>query len=622
VNSRPEQGVLPGLGAGRRRAAKPEPQPAEARPVAVCSLELSSPQLDRTFDYLVTPALDHLAQPGVRVAVRFGGRQVGGFIVERRERSDHPGKLSPISRVPSGLPVLTPGLWRLANAVAERQAGAVWDVLRLAVPAAHVSTEKRLLARWAGGPGGEGGDGPAGADGPGGLGGIGGGGPADPVPECLEGLVAGLRAGRRQRAAWTHLPGDDLANGLAAAVAAAWAAGGQTLVVAASDRMVAQVAGALPKGCRVARLVADDGPQARLEAYWSGARGEADVLVGTRAAAFAPLARPALLVLVGDGDSALREPRAPYHHARTVMAVRAGQEGASLLVAGLGRSVEAQALVESGWLGSLAAERPAVRAATPVVHAPTAEDLAAEGATAASRLPGAAFRLIRRGLADGPVLIQVPSAGHVKAGLERTADELARAFPAARVERSGGPGGRLGQVGPEPVLAVATPGAEPVARGGYAAAVLLDAGTWAGRPALDSAVDALRIWLTAAALVRPRQPVLLAGSDGGGAAQALVRWDPVGLAARDLAERRSLGLPPAVKAVVFEGTQAAVEELMSGVQLPESARLIPDQDRTVLLVGLDQARSTVAAVRAAVRAKAVGGRSTGRVRVRVDGELG
>ncbi|MDR1187664.1 MAG: hypothetical protein LBK95_09450, partial [Bifidobacteriaceae bacterium] len=144
----PEQGVLPGLGAGRRprRRVKPEPQAAAIDPVAVLTLDLSSPQLDRTFDYLVPTELDAVARPGARVAVQFGGRKVGGFIVERREASEHPGKLSPLGRVPSGLPLLTPGLWRLANAIAERQAGTVADVLRLAIPSAHVGTEKRLVA--------------------------------------------------------------------------------------------------------------------------------------------------------------------------------------------------------------------------------------------------------------------------------------------------------------------------------------------------------------------------------------------------------------------------------------------------------------------------------------------
>ncbi|MDR2254272.1 MAG: hypothetical protein LBD97_10550, partial [Bifidobacteriaceae bacterium] len=139
-----EQGALPGLGAARRPRRLREPEPARVAPVAAVTLDLGTPHLDRTFDYMVPASLDASAVPGARVRVAFGGRSVTGFIVERRDQSDHPGALSPLARVQSGLPLLTPGLWRLAQAVAERQAGVVADVLRLAIPPAHIETEKRL----------------------------------------------------------------------------------------------------------------------------------------------------------------------------------------------------------------------------------------------------------------------------------------------------------------------------------------------------------------------------------------------------------------------------------------------------------------------------------------------
>jgi primosomal protein N' (replication factor Y) len=373
-------------------------------------------------------------------------------------------------------------------------------------------------------------------------------------------------------------------------------------------------------GPAVARLVAGDGPEARLEGYWGAASGTVDVLVGTRAAAFAPLARPGLLVLVNDGDPALAEPRAPYPGARAVLTVRAGQERANLLVAGLARSVEAQALVDGGWMGSAVPARAAVRAATPVVGAPTADDLAREGATAASRLPEAAFRLIRRGLGAGPVLIQVPSAAHEVFGLVRTADELGRAFPGVALRRSGAGSGLIESVGSGPALVVATPSAEPVADGGYAAACLLDAGAWAGRPELDAAVEALRIWMGAAGLVRPRGEVLLLGSDGGAAAQALVRWDPVGLAERELAERRELGLPPATKAVVLTGPGEAVDEFTAALELPGEVRVRAAAGKTVLLIPLPAAKTVIGRIRETIRGRSAV-RQTGGVRVKVDGEL-
>jgi primosomal protein N' (replication factor Y) len=254
------------------------------------------------------------------------------------------------------------------------------------------------------------------------------------------------------------------------------------------------------------------------------------------------------------------------------------------------------------------------------VRAPGREDLAHEGATAFSRLPGAAFRLIRRGLESGPVLVQAPSAEHEVFGLERTADEMERAFGGQTLVRSGAGPGVIQAVGGGPQLVVATPGAEPGADGGYAAVLILDASTWSSRPQLDASVDALRLWLGAAALARPDGEVMLLGSGGGPAAQALVRWDPVWLASRELAERRELGLPPASKGVVLIGAQVDAADLLARADLPGAVRVVPGESRTVVLMPMRDAKAGVAAIRQAVRARSVA-RVGGPVRVRVDGPV-
>ncbi len=83
----------------------------------------------------------------------------------------------------------------------------------------------------------------------------------------------------------------------------------------------------------------------------------------------------------------------------------------------------------------------------------------------------------------------------------RTAEELGRAFPRHQVIRSSGDR-VLDTVPARPSLVIATPGAEPVAEGGYAAVVLLDTWLQLSRPSLRAAEEALRRWLNAAALAR------------------------------------------------------------------------------------------------------------------------
>ncbi|MDY6811792.1 MAG: primosome assembly protein PriA, partial [Actinomycetota bacterium] len=98
--------------------------------------------LDREFDYLIDEHQDELATPGVRVRVRFSGRLIDGFLLDRVDETEHPGRLGWLERVVSGEPVLDPALTQVCRAVADRYAGTLSDVLRLAVPPRHARTEQ------------------------------------------------------------------------------------------------------------------------------------------------------------------------------------------------------------------------------------------------------------------------------------------------------------------------------------------------------------------------------------------------------------------------------------------------------------------------------------------------
>jgi len=126
----------------------------------------------------------------------------------------------------------------------------------------------------------------------------------------------------------------------------------------------------------------------------------------------------------------------------------------------------------------------------------------------------------------------------------------------------------------EPALVIATPGAEPVAEEGYAAALLLDGWALLGRPSLRAAEEALRRWLNAAALVRPAGSVVVLATSTLPAVQALIRWDPVTFSERELAERTELGFPPAVRMASVTGTPAAVADFVGAASLPEQAEVL------------------------------------------------
>ena len=115
---------------------------SERLPVARVAVDISLAHLDRPFDYLVPASLDEAAVPGCRVRVRFAGQLVDGYLLERTQTSEHQGKLARLERVTSPEPVLTPEIFDLARAVADRYAGTLADVLRLAIPPRHATAER------------------------------------------------------------------------------------------------------------------------------------------------------------------------------------------------------------------------------------------------------------------------------------------------------------------------------------------------------------------------------------------------------------------------------------------------------------------------------------------------
>ena len=130
----------------RRTPATPkhnERLPARSRSVAKVAVDVSLPHLDRPFDYRVPVQLDEAAVVGARVRVRFAGRMVDGFVLERADTSDHDGRLGWLDKVVSPEPVLSAELAELCRTVADRYAGTLADVVRLAVPPRHARVEQQ-----------------------------------------------------------------------------------------------------------------------------------------------------------------------------------------------------------------------------------------------------------------------------------------------------------------------------------------------------------------------------------------------------------------------------------------------------------------------------------------------
>ncbi|WP_314689297.1 primosomal protein N' [uncultured Rothia sp.] len=668
-------------------------------PVARVRVDSTLPQVDRTFDYRVPAELSEDAVPGARVRVLFNGHELTGYIEERAATTDWTRtSLLPLKSVLSRVPSVAPEIFALAEALADRYASTVANVLRLAVPPRIAALDKKYAPLL---PGYESdylgdsapvstSDAPESAD------------PehADsepstastaatssatdpyawlatpgaPAPFVLDPpalnpdapdaasvfsdyengaeFIEDVAAGAATRAVMTVLPGHlehTWADVLATALAAAAASGRGAIAVVPTaknlDLLEAALAERLPADSFV-RLSSDSTPHTRYHGFVKARLGRVPVVIGTRAAAYAPVANLGLVVCWDDGDSSLVEQRAPYCHARDVLLLRASAENTAALFAGFSMSSEAARLVRTRWASHVRAPRALVRDFSPRIFSTGSEfELARDPLAAMARIPHLAFEHARRALARGPVLVQVARSGYIPsfscercrmparcgecsgplsvasgssvpscswcghlaqqwrcsecgfthwrysaAGATRTAEELGRAFPNVPVISSAGDHVRA-SVGPEPALVVATPGAEPVAFGGYAAALLLDADKMLRFDSLRAPEAALRRWLNAAALVRPAalEGTVVTTASPSPVEQALVRWDPAWFAREELEERAQTGLPPAVRTAAVTGAEADVrafmEEFLGSSALPERVR---EQLRIVGPVPLDQ----------------------------------
>ncbi|NYD71462.1 primosomal protein N' (replication factor Y) [Herbiconiux flava] len=394
--------------------------------------------------------------------------------------------------------------------------------------------------------------------------------------------------------------------------------GGESVIVAVPDYRdqlaVEQALENLGAGDAIVRLDARQARNERYANFLTALDGDPHIVVGNRSSIYAPVSHLGQIIVWDEGDSLQSEPLAPYVHLRDAALVRQEQSGCRLAFVSHSRSTDIERLVELGFLHPVF---PAPRYLPRVL--PTAEQDDADAPQNAARIPTAAWQAARRALEQGPVLVQVArpgyapvlacqSCGHPAActvcggplhvhragerpsctlcgaiaanwscshchgttfrfasiGAGRTADELGRAFPGTRVIVSDGERTVL-TVDDKPALVVATRGAEPVAEGGYRAVLLLDGPRMLARESLRVAEDCLRWWSNAIALSAPRAPNVLVGV-GGDLAKALVTWQQEMVASAELADRRALRFPPAVRLATVTGAADTVANALTELE--------------------------------------------------------
>ena len=397
-----------------------EAAPKSAAAAAGRILRVAVPgPLARLFDYL-PPAdcADRMPQPGTRVRVPFGrGRRVGVVVGTSAETDLDPGRLKAAEALIDDEPVVPADLLQLGLWAAEYYHHPPGEVLATLLPAALRRGETPPAERtpcWRATSAGRAAlaEGLAGA----------------PVQTRLLTLIAahedGIEpAGLKTAAERYHAPlraladkglvepgtraigeppppagGPELNDEQAAAVAAISAAGGrfapfllrgvtgsgktevyleamrpvveagrQVLVLVPEIGLTPQLLARLAQrlGTRPAVLHSGLTERERLGAWRRAASGDAAVVLGTRSAVFAPLARPGMIVVDEEHDPSLKQQDGFRYHGRDLALVRAQRAGIPVVLGSATPSLESLANVRRGHYVRLDLDRRAGGAVAP-----------------------------------------------------------------------------------------------------------------------------------------------------------------------------------------------------------------------------------------------------------------
>lgn len=543
--------------------------------IARVAIDSPLPQLDRVFDYFVPEEFHSLVAKGIRVRVPFGrgGSLHDGFIVEVSDKSDFDGKLSCIADIVSTAQVLAPQIYKVARAVADRQAATLSDVLRLAVPDRSVAVEKKWL-------------------------------------EGTPNNSSSSRRGTSKRETAQIRPvvtsaGPEWVRVISEQAMTALAMGESTLIIVPDFRDQEVLLSFLANTSAADSVINYSATQAKSKRYAGFLKClslDAAIVVGSRAAIYAPLNNLVQIILWDDGDSSHQEPSSPYSHSREIALIRQQVEQCDVFLYAHTRSTEVARLLGIGFFSDVSKNFPMPKIAT---------------SESEIRVDSMAWRAIRAGLESGPVLIQVATKGNSASlfcaecgqrasckachgplwidarniakcrwcnagnldhrcahcgsqklkqgspGSNRTVAEFGKAFPGIRVIESTGDSPIVSVAG-EPTLVIATPGAEPYAPGGYASVVILDANRSLGKDSLRATEDAVRVWANAIALMSAAGQAVLVGVSGMLATKFSL-WAIDEIAQHELKSRIELRYPPAVRMASVGAERKLLESISAEI---------------------------------------------------------
>lgn len=538
------------------------------------------PALSREFEYVVPESLRSQIEIGLRVSVRFANQSKQGFVVGLSDVKEFAGSVSEILAIVSPVPVLKEHIYRMLQAIADRQCCTIGELLSNAVPRRFTRVEKSFAA--------------------------------EPfIPSAFE---PGLKFAEIVSPVCDSTSGTPRFLRRLAEIASDYFQSGRSVIICVPDfRDMARLVPILTDFIPAISLTVQSADATGSEKYLgflAQLSAKPRVVLGTRSAMYSPVFGNAAIVIWDDGDTSHQDQQSPYLTTREIALIRQGLFDAPLHFLSHSRSTEVQRLVNLKFLQDVQANswRPKVSLS--------------EG----SGLDGMSFKLIKKGLASGPVLVQVASPGtsrslycascsersscgvcngplwlnaqgqivcrwcgklnlnfqcsscghaklrHGAAGVTRWVERLGKSFPGVPV-REVTAEQQENEIPNRPIIVVCTAGIEPVAKGGYAAVALLDCSAQLNIDSLRAPEDAMRGWLNALSFMRESGEAVAVGvSDEVSASLSL--GSVAATVEALLQERESLGFPPSRRFLSATGAQETLEGLADSLATVGDVRVL------------------------------------------------
>ncbi len=546
---------------------------------SVARVVVDSPllSLDKPFDFSIPANLQDDIQVGslVRVTLGRSSKQYDAYVVELLQSSEF--KLKPLLAASGPIRFLPPSSYDLLRQVADRSACAIGDLFAASIPTRMVRSESTFAQ-------------------------------ADWQPYSQ--LADGKRTTQLSRF-WI--------KAMVQRAIEQKQAGLSSLLITPDYRDHALLTENLrDAGLSFIDYSTTQTKSARYQAFIESQTVGTHIVVGNRASIYAPIQNLGLIAIFDESDDSYTEQTAPYLSVREIALIRQNLTNCNLHFVAPTRSTDVQRLVEIGYLADVSEVEPRPQVAYDSEN---------------SRNSAMAFSAIRESVANGSVLVQVPSRGVAKScycsqcstraiclecagplwidssnvprcrwcnrqnldfrcrecgsanlrqglgGVTRTVTEMGKAFPGVNIIESSGdkPVQKL-KAGKRIVLA--TPGAEPHVEGGYAAVVILDAGASLHVDSLRATEHAVRKWVNTISLLSTPGRMVFAGVPPE-LGQRLALWQLVEIAKTELAERRELDFPPHLRLASIQGDIELCNQICSELkrQFPQIVVLGPIQVR-------------------------------------------